>query len=217
MNYEPQAIVETLLTEESLRHEVASEQIIQDDVAAVSNDQVVSTHTEMQYYLASLGKSLGYEIWIPKGDQGRIHGRTKLAEFSESEFPPMPFSERVLRIIRNIDVIWMQDAHPTHIFEVEHTTSIHSGLLRMSDLMTMLPSMQIGMFICADETRKEKVIAEVNRPTFARKPLLLPTRCRLITFDGLRTFIGDIQHDYLRHFASSILDELSESLLRRET
>ena len=51
--------------------------------------------------------------------------------------------------------------------EIEHTTSIYSGLLRMSDLVAMQPNLQIPLFIVAPDVRRNKVIEEVNRPTFA--------------------------------------------------
>ncbi len=111
--------------------------------------------------------------------------------------------------MRNIDVIWLSEGSPAHAFEVEHTTTVYSGLLRMSDLTALIPAISIGMFICSRADRKEKVRAEVNRPTFARRSLA--ERCRFIPFEKLADFI-ESQRDYLGHFNTSILDELSESL-----
>jgi hypothetical protein len=42
-----------------------------------------------------------------------------------------------------------------------------SGLLRMSDLITMQPNINIPLYIVAPNERRNKVIVEVNRPTFA--------------------------------------------------
>jgi hypothetical protein len=36
-------------------------------------------------------------------------------------------------------------------FEVEHTTAIYSGLLRMADLLSLVPNMDIKLHIVAPE------------------------------------------------------------------
>jgi hypothetical protein len=170
-----------------------------------------SPHTQMQFYLAQLGRALHFQVWIPKGDRWRDYLGTPLRQLSLPELPALPFNDHAVRIIRNIDVIWLDSGHPAYLFEVEHTTSIYSGLLRMSDLAALIPSLNIGMVICAEAERKNKVIAEVNRPTFARRPVPLARRCRFISFEKLAEFMG-VQRNYLSHFNTSILDELSESL-----
>jgi hypothetical protein len=171
----------------------------------------LSLHTQIQFYLAQLGHALHFPVWIPKADQGREYHGTRLEEISRAELPPLPFSESALRIIRNIDVIWLYEDSPVYLFEVEHTTTVYSGLLRMSDLIALIPALNIGMFIVAPAERKPKVIAEVNRPTFARRAIPLAERCRFIAFERLADFMQG-QSDYLKHFSVSILDELSEAL-----
>ena len=52
-------------------------------------------------------------------------------------------------------------------FEVEHTTAIYSGLLRMADLLALQPNMQIKLHILAPEERWEKVLREIKRPVFS--------------------------------------------------
>ncbi len=53
-------------------------------------------------------------------------------------------------------------------YEVEHTTAIYSGLLRMADLLALQPNMQIRLHIVAPEERREKVLGEIKRPVFSR-------------------------------------------------
>jgi len=52
-------------------------------------------------------------------------------------------------------------------FEVEHTTSIYSGILRMADLMALQPNLNIRAHIVAPFDRKDKVLQEISRPVFA--------------------------------------------------
>ena len=189
---------------------------VADEIVASPQDhrndvQAGHTHTQIQYSLAALGRALGYEVWIPKSDQGKEHNSATLGQFSMEQLPALPYSAKVIRIIQNIDVIWFSDEHPTHLFEVEHTTSIYSGLLRMSDFAALIPSIQIQMFICADENRKKQVFAEATRPTFDKQKPPLRSRCRFISYDTLIDFLN-YQADYMRFINVAILDELSETI-----
>jgi len=210
-NFHPERALEALRAQRLSEYESIAEEIVQETSETSRRD--LSPHTEMQFHLAALGRALQYDVWIPKSDQSLRYKGKPLSELSEADLPPLPFNEDVLRIIRNIDVIWLADGHPSQLFEVEHTTSIYSGLLRMSDLVTLIPSLNIGMFICASSDRKDRVVAEVNRPTFSHARIPLAQRCRFIPFDQLAEFM-EAQKEYLRHFSTSILEELSESLVR---
>jgi hypothetical protein len=203
--------LETLTKEQELEQIAIAEEAVQARPRVAEDIEAPSPHTQMQFYLAKLGRSLGFQVWIPKADQGLVYDGQPLEELSEAELPELPFNDYVIRIIRNIDVIWLQDDHPVRLFEVEHTTSIYSGLLRMSDLVSLIPSLTIQIYICASESRKEKVGFEVKRPTFNQKSLQLAKRCRLISFEKLEEFMR-AEQQYIRHFSVSILDELSESL-----
>ena len=81
---------------------------------------------------------------------------------------PLQFDEVTNRTIELIDVLWLRGNAIIAAFEIESTTSIYSGLLRMSDLITMQPNLNIPLYIVAPDERRDKVIAEVNRPTFSR-------------------------------------------------
>ena len=210
-DFNPSRMLQALIAQRVVEQTALAEEILRAQPEMHPDPEESSPHTRMQFYLAQLGHALDFQVWIPKGDQSRAYHGTRLAEFSRTDLPPLPFNEHAVRIIRNIDVIWLHDDMPTHLFEVEHTTSVYSGLLRMSDLITLIPALNIEMYICASTDRKPKVRAEVNRPTFARRTVPLAERCRFIPFERLADFM-DAQRDYLGHFNVSILDELSESL-----
>ena len=91
-------------------------------------------------------------------------------------------------------------------FEVERTTAIYSGLVRLCDLVAMQGNIQIPLFVVVPATRKDKVIREANRPTFARREHPLPDFTAVITFDDLR--------DALQRYAN-VLPDLKESFLQR--
>jgi hypothetical protein len=65
-----------------------------------------------------------------------------------------------------VDVIWLQDDFIVKLFEVESTTSIYSGILRMTDFMVKVPNIAVDMHIVAPDDDVDKVREEINRPTF---------------------------------------------------
>ncbi|NDJ55045.1 MAG: hypothetical protein GYB68_18400 [Chloroflexi bacterium] len=212
-DYHPELLLEDIEGQRLRAIDAAVEAIVQTQAEQGIPDDDGSPHTEMQFHLASLGRALGFDVWIPKADQHRAYDGMPLATLSIADLPPLPFNLEVLRIIQNIDVIWLRDGHPTHLFEVEHSSAVYSGLLRMSDLITLIPSLNIDLYICSGRERYNKVLAEVNRPTFSRRSQPLASRCRFIEFARLATFMA-AQQSYLPYFSAAILDELSESLRR---
>src|SRR6266705_2700104 len=95
-------------------------------------------------------------------------------------------------------------------FEIESTTSIYSGLLRMSDLTAMQPNLNIPLYLVAPDERRDKVLTEINRPTFSRLEPPLSEVCRFIPFSELRKKVQEIA-PYTRFLKPEFLEELSES------
>src|SRR5258707_14411058 len=88
--------------------------------------------------------------------------------------------------------------------------SIYSGLLRMSDLLAQQPNIAIPLFLVAPEERREKVIEQVNRPTFERMSQPLAEVCRYIPFEGLREALKTVQ-DFITFLKPDWLQSVSES------
>jgi hypothetical protein len=81
------------------------------------------------------------------------------------------------------DLLWLDGNAIVAAFEIEGTTSIYSGLLRISDLLARQPNISVPLFLVAPEERREKVIQQVNRPTFERMKPPLVDVCRYISFE----------------------------------
>ncbi len=73
--------------------------------------------------------------------------------------------------IRLIDILWI-DRNRTRVvaaFEVEHTTSIYSGIVRMLDLaLSSDLHAADGLFLVAPDAREGEVRAQLRRPAFSR-------------------------------------------------
>jgi type II restriction enzyme len=73
--------------------------------------------------------------------------------------------------VRLIDVVWLEreSAQVAAAFEVEHSTSIYSGIVRMLDLALGTPFSPAGrLFLVAPDNRREEVAQQLRRPAFSR-------------------------------------------------
>ena len=52
---------------------------------------------------------------------------------------PLNYNEPTLQTIEQIDVLWLRGRAIVRAFEVEHTTAVYSGILRMVDLLALQP------------------------------------------------------------------------------
>jgi hypothetical protein len=123
---------------------------------------------------------------------------------------PLQFDDATNRTIELIDVLWLKGHAIVAAFEIESTTSIYSGLLRMSDLIAMQPNLNIPLYLVAPDERREKVLVEVNRPTFTRLSPPLAEVCRYIAFAALRERLDQVA-PFVRDLKPDVLDDLSES------
>jgi hypothetical protein len=148
-------------------------------------------HTEIQYKLLRLGSDIGYEVWVARNDKGKSWQGKAFADIPrlKRELPVQFDKETTERIIEYIDVLWLKGSVIVAAFEIESTTSIYSGLLRMADLLVIAPNLRIPFFLVAPDDRRDKVIQEVQRPAFAKLPTPMWEVCRYISFSELRNGI----------------------------
>lgn len=168
-------------------------------------------HTEIQWNLLKLGSDMGFDVWVARNDRNRSWDSHIFADLPRLKHElPLQFDEATNRTIELIDVLWLKGNAIIAAFEVESTTSIYSGLLRMSDLVSMQPNLSIPLYLVAPDERREKVIMEVNRPTFSKLSPPLSDICRFISFKVLKDQIQAIGH-MLRFIKPEFLEEISES------
>ncbi|NOY90157.1 MAG: type II restriction endonuclease [Deltaproteobacteria bacterium] len=128
------------------------------------------THVEIQGWLRDLGLALGFQVWIASNDQNRECGTGRLADGCLERLPDAVERSAARDSIRLIDVLWV-DAELAEVaaaFEVEHTTSIYSGIVRMLDLALGEGQATGAMFLVAPDKREGDVRDQLNRPAFSR-------------------------------------------------
>lgn len=126
------------------------------------------THTRVQGWLRDLGHALGFDVWVAANDRGRPYLEGKLGDKCLAQLPS-PVSEAPgADSVRLIDVLWLTRDGGTvaAAFEVEHTTSIYSGIVRLLDLALGATASIHGLFIVAPDDRESEVRAQLSRPAF---------------------------------------------------
>lgn len=170
-----------------------------------------TTHEEMQWLLLKLGSDMGLDVWVARNDRNKQYNGMLFSSIPNLRKDlPRQFDEATNRTIELIDVLWLQKDAIIAAFEIEHTSSIYSGLLRMSDLMSMQPNLKINLYIVAPDDRSDKVIAEINRPTFARLNPPLPKICKFIPYSELRREIEQIGYR-TRYMKPQFIDNIALS------
>ena len=124
---------------------------------------------EIQGWLRELGHALGFDVWIAANDQGCPFGTGQLGNGCLSQLLESLSQSPGADAIRLIDVLWLDRSSREVVaaYEVEHTTSIYSGIVRMLDLALGTPaSATRGLFLVAPDSREADVRAQLQRPAF---------------------------------------------------
>jgi hypothetical protein len=167
------------------------------------------THTEIQWRLLDLGSQIGLKVWAPRSDRNKAWGGKRVGDVPNLlECLPNQFDKVTNKTIENIDLLWLAGQTIVAAFEVEHTTSVYSGLLRMSDLITMQPNLDIKFYLTAPDARHEKFCDEVARATFASRKKPLHTMCRFLPYSKLCARLEEAKN-VLRYLRPELLDEIA--------
>jgi hypothetical protein len=187
------------------------DELVEEPIAELETEKIATDHTEIQAILLRLGSEMGFDVWVARNDRGREFDGKRLSEGPRArDNLPLQFDPTTTRTIELIDVLWLSGNAIRAAFEVESTTSIYSGLLRMSDLIAMQPNLSIPLYLVAPDERKRKVLAEVNRPTFSRLDPPLSELCRFISFSVLKEQVEKAS-PFLPYLKAEFLEEISES------
>ena len=128
------------------------------------------SHTEIQAWLRDLGKALGFSVWVAANDRNRVWRDGRLGDGCLPELPQWLVDTDGIDAIKLIDVLWIEQEQQNvaAAFEVEHTTSIYSGIVRMLDLALGTNRQTTArLFLVGPDSREEDVRAQLCRPAFS--------------------------------------------------
>jgi hypothetical protein len=118
----------------------------------------LTSHAEIIALLAMIGRKRGYDIWIGRNEQGQraggLAGDVRLSTLVTAK-PDKIEVIGDLRMVQDMDLLWLKGKKVVTAFEVEATTTMTSGLQRGSNLPA--------------ETKKIMVLPEERQPDFERK------------------------------------------------
>lgn len=163
---------------------------------------------QIQALLAEVGSRMGMQIWVPPSDRVKVLALWRGEHSPILERLPLNYDETTLKTIQQIDLLWLKGRAIKRAFEVEHTTSVYSGILRMADLLALQPNMDIRLHIVAPVSRREKVFQELRRPVFSlldRGPL--SESCTYLSYESVRDLAAQ---PHLSHLSDSVLEEYEE-------
>ena len=179
----------------------------------VSEGSIASNTRESIRYqakIAAIGAKMGFRVWTPRNDKARVLEHVdKSTRNAFLDQLPLNYDDTTLQTVEQIDVLWLKGRSMARAFEVEHTTAIYSGLLRMADLLALQPNMNICLHIVAPQEKRNKVLREIRRPVFS----LLDTgplyeRCSYLSYESVDK-LSETRH--LSHMSDTIIDEYQES------
>jgi hypothetical protein len=171
-------------------------------------ERATTEHDEMQWRLIRLGNKSSFDVWVPANDRNKSY---KGDNFSRHVIKDFQETLDVPQYIKNIDTVWKLGHSIKSAFEIEHSTSVYSGILRLSDLKALAPNSNYPMFIVANRERRNKVFNELKRPTFSNDYLKLDEAIKFLSYDKVREL--DEKHKDDLSFDTAWLSDSAESVI----
>lgn len=164
-------------------------------------------HTEMQYHLLKIGTALGYDVVPASNDRSKSFDGTNFSFLCLSQFPEFNLDKDTLNTVKLIDVLWFDKGTNNVIaaFEVEKSTSIYSGILRLTDLSYTIADGDEQFYLIVPDKREKDVVSQLTRPAIKKNN----TTIKYILFSDIR------QHcDALCRFGDShrIMQKIAKSV-----
>lgn len=164
-------------------------------------------HTEMQFHLLKIGNALGYDVISASNDKSKSFNGNSFSFMCLQQFPEFTLDRETLNTVKLIDVLWFQKGTNNVIaaFEVEKSTSIYSGILRLTDLSYTIADGDEVLYLIVPDKREKDVLLQLARPAIKKNN----TRIKYILFTELR------QHcDALCKFGDShrIMEKIAKSV-----
>ncbi|CCH57639.1 hypothetical protein BN8_p06839 (plasmid) [Fibrisoma limi BUZ 3] len=200
-------LVPGLADQPVVEREKLEKQLSKRHKSVVDEQQEEQTHSEMQYHLLTIGRALGYDVVAARNDISRQYNGHSFSFLSLQNLPILPVAPETAQTISLIDVVWLEKGSGRIIcaFEVEKSTSIYSGILRLTDLSCSLPDHATTLYLVVPDSRRKEVEMQLTRPSIRQTK----TPIRYILMSELRTHC-----DALCRFGDNhrVLDKIAQTV-----
>jgi len=124
------------------------------------------SHSQVQTMLGAIGVAKNCDIWIPANDRPKLDWGLSIRYDFRGHLPSG--FDRVQEILQEVDVIWVRHGSSdlAALFEVEHSTPIYSGLLRLNDIHLASPGIHPRFSVVSNDERRSVFARQLGRPTF---------------------------------------------------
>ena len=123
---------------------------------------------------------LGYDTYVPPEDfNKKINGITLGEKVIMKDIPPFT-NPRLIDKVKHIDVIWFREEFPEFCFEVEDSTDVTKGLLRLYQIRQL----NAKLIIVGPKDRLRKFEKEINNDPF----YFIKDKYRFISYEELENF-----------------------------
>jgi hypothetical protein len=177
---EPDETLAELKSYKEEKHVIVSDldEDIDDSIPTV--DKETRLHTKAQYLLVEIGNLLGYDTYVPPEDfNKKINGITLGEKVIMKDIPPFT-NPRLIDKVKHIDVIWFREEFPEFCFEVEDSTDVTKGLLRLYQIRQL----NAKLIIVGPKDRLRKFEKEINNDPF----YFIKDKYRFISYEELENF-----------------------------
>jgi hypothetical protein len=141
--------------------------------------EAIVCRTQVQWFLAQLGRKVGCQIWISASDHDKSCNNELLGDLSLPSLPILVDSA-FQRVIGKIDVLWFQGQEVIAAFEIEKGwIDVSMSLLRLADLKELFPDRHMNLCLVVMQERFEKAWFELSRPAFQARDM--QSHCALIS------------------------------------
>jgi len=172
-------------------------------------------HAQIQIALLKIGLQLGSRVWIAQNDKSIKYNGTKIGEMkgaipSLQNVSLLTSFEKAIKAALMIDVIWFRnETLMPAVFEIEHSTTITSGLSRMKGLQDEMPKLKDTrwVIVAADEDRQKILKAASKRQFYSLEPNYFP-------YSSVEELYSLCQRRNLRGVNDEFLDCFMEKCLK---
>jgi hypothetical protein len=144
-------------------------QALRESVAGFKPPPTLS-HSQLQTMLGAIGAAKNFDVWVPPNNRSSLDW--ELTErFGILDTLPPGF-QKIQGILQEIDVVWIKRgaSELSALYEIEYSTPIYSGLLRLNDVHLSSPQIE-RLTVVSDEIRRAAFARQLNRPTFQASSL----------------------------------------------
>lgn len=148
------------------------------------------THGQIQRMMVRIGLLLGHDVWVPRQDRNKVVGGERIGDGCVTILEIVA-PKRTLPAIESVDVIWLKKGSfsPIALFEIEHSTTIYSGFLRLNDILIDYDAPSVG--IVSFEKRRGLFRREIARRTFEKSGLA--EKCRFYNYKTIHGMLARLQ------------------------